>query len=80
MKYSCMLIGMAILLILLYTEGQRRIDTYNEGYRLGRLHAVQELVECEGDNTPYAVQLHSHMIRLLHDKGELSTTPYPCTE
>lgn len=56
------------------------IESYNGGYRAGRLEAVAELVECDGVTNPKVLEMYHHMSYILETLGELSIEPYPCHE
>lgn len=60
-----------------YTANAER---YNAGYRAGKMDILAELVECDKIQDPKVMEAYLFTSELLNEKGELDSTPYPCTE
>lgn len=82
MKIKIYLISITFLLILSIGKNleakQDRIDSFNAGYRAGRLEGVAELIECEGVTDSRVVTAYNEASRILAGYGELDESPYPC--
>lgn len=57
-----------------------RINSYNAGYRAGKLEGLAELVECNHVTDKYVLAKYEQMTEILREQKELDTAPFPCKE
>jgi len=65
-------------LVLSKRSKQERIDSYNSGFRAGKMDVLAEQLECQGMFYPEIIKLYKETSDLLKAHGELDMTPREC--
>lgn len=55
-------------------------ETWNSGYRSGKMDVLAEMVECDNVKDEVVIGKYNDVSELLESWGELDNNPYPCAE
>lgn len=61
-----------------YQIRSEKIQSYNAGYRAGKMDILAQLVECNGVKNTDVISYYNSVSNLLVNYGELDNAPYPC--